>query len=180
MDRSARPLVTTSKRAAVALAGLGAALAAGFWIMGPERTWALFGPADLGPVRFETLERRTRPNDALACPSGLCNARADLTPPIFDASAAALRAAFGRVVAAEPRMRLADADDLVPSERWVQRSERLGFPDTIDVRFVDLGQRRSTLAIYSRSQIGWSDRGVNRARIERLLEGLTRELARGA
>jgi hypothetical protein len=35
-------------------------------MVGPEWIWSLFGPPDLGPVTFETLERRATPNDALA------------------------------------------------------------------------------------------------------------------
>jgi uncharacterized protein (DUF1499 family) len=50
----------------------------------------------------------------------------------------------------------------------------LGFPDTIVVRFLDLPDGRSTLAIYSRSRFGESDFGVNHARLERWLGKLTR------
>ena len=64
--------------------------------------------------------------------------------------AAKLRAAFGWVIAAEPH-------------RYVQRSALMGFPDTIVVRFFDRAGGRSTLALYSRSQLGHVDMGVNRA-----------------
>jgi uncharacterized protein (DUF1499 family) len=43
---------------------------------------------------------------------------------------------------------------------------------------VPVGDSRSTLAIYSRSQLGRSDLGVNLARIERWLDKLTREVAK--
>lgn len=137
-----------------------------------ERLYALVGPADLGPVVFETLQRRNSPNDALACPPGLCNARSDVVPPVFAATASDLRVALSRVLAREAHLQLADADDLVPSERYVQRTPLMRFPDTIDVRFIDLPDGRSTLAIYSRSQLGTHDLGANRARIERWLDGL--------
>src|SRR6516165_742003 len=31
---------------------------------GPERIWNIFGPPDLGAISFETLKRRSTPNDA--------------------------------------------------------------------------------------------------------------------
>ena len=52
-------------------------------MVGPEWIWSFFGPPDLGPVAFETLERRTTPNDALACPPHFCKATSDLVPPLF-------------------------------------------------------------------------------------------------
>jgi len=81
-----------------------AAFIAAFFLAGPERVWALFGPADLGPVAFETLERRSTPNDALACPPGICKAASDVTPPEYGVGAADLRLAFGKMIAAEPRI----------------------------------------------------------------------------
>jgi uncharacterized protein (DUF1499 family) len=51
--------------------------------------------------------------------------------------------------------------------RYVQRSRVLRFPDTINVKVAALPGGGSTVLIYSRSQLGRSDLGVNRARIER-------------
>jgi len=59
--------------------------------------------------------------------------------------------------------------------RYVQRTKIMRFPDTVNVRFIDLGDGRSTIALYSRSQLGESDFGVNRARIERWLGKLQKE-----
>jgi hypothetical protein len=158
-----------------AAAGLLAA-AAGFWLFGPERLWNLFGPADLGPVTFETLERRTTRTDALACPPSLCPAPADIVPPVFPVDVTALRKAFARAMATERRLTLVGIDDRTPADRYVQRSERMRFPDTIVVRYLRLGENRSTLAIYSRSQLGRYDLGVNLARIERWLDKLRQEV----
>jgi hypothetical protein len=58
---------------------------------GPEWVWRLFGPPDLGPVTFETLRRRTTPNDALACPPHFCKATSDLVPPLFAVDVNGLR-----------------------------------------------------------------------------------------
>ena len=140
-----------------------------FFAVGPDRFWRLARPPDLGPVAFETLERRATPNDALACPPGFCRAAGDHAPPVFAISAADLRRAFAAMVAGEPRVKRVAIDDAAMTERWIQRSRIMKFPDTIDVRFLDLPGGRSTLALYSRSQLGSGDMGVNRARIERWL-----------
>lgn len=150
--------------------------AAGFWLFGPERLWSLFGPADLGPVTFETLERRATRTDALACPPSLCPAPADILPPVFPVDVIALRKAFARAIATERRLTLVGIDDRMPADRYVQRSERMRFPDTIVVRYLRVGEKSSTVAIYSRSQLGHSDLGVNLARIERWLDKLRQEV----
>jgi uncharacterized protein (DUF1499 family) len=154
----------------VAFAGaIVVAAGSAFVLIGPERLWSAIGPADLGPVDFETLERRESPNDALVCPPRLCKARSDLEAPAFAVDAKGLRAAMAKVIASEPRITAVDtaADGL--TDRYVQRSALLGFPDTIVVRYLDLPGGTSTVAIYSRSQLGYGDRGVNKARIERWL-----------
>lgn len=154
------------------LAVLAIAAAAAFFVVGPAQLWALFGPADLGPVAFETLQRRASPNDALACPATLCAAKSDLAPPRYAVDARSLRAAMAAMIASEPNLVRVDVDETAGTERYIQRSARLGFPDTIVVRYLDEPGARSTLAIYSRSQIGRSDLGANKARIERWLAKL--------
>ncbi len=148
---------------------------AAFFIAGPERVWSLFGPADLGPVNFETLKRRASPNDALACPQGVCIAKSDVTPPVFAVGAPDLQKAFAKVIASEPRVELVASDAGGLTQRYVQRTSIMRFPDTVVVRFIDLGDGRSTIALYSRSQLGEGDFGVNRARIERWIEKLSKE-----
>jgi uncharacterized protein (DUF1499 family) len=129
----------------------------------------VFGSPDLGPVDFEMLVRSKKPNTALACPVGFCrNASADFDPGIYAVTDEVLRAAFTRHALDQPGVipvyRHAQAG-LPTQDRYVQRSAMMQFPDTIDVRFVALSTSTSTLAIYSRSQIGHSDFGVNLARI---------------
>ena len=148
------------------------AMVGAFIVVGPERVWNLFGPADLGDISFETLERRTTPNDALACPTELCSAKSDIVPPLFAVSASDLQLAFSKVIASEERVTKAAASARDKTERYIQRSRLMGFPDTIVVRFLEQPEGRSTIALYSRSQLGRGDFGVNRARIERWLEKL--------
>ena len=148
-----------------------------FLIIGPAPIWSLFGPADLGPVEFETLQRRTSPNDALACPNDLCKAASDLVPPVFAVDARTLRQAFAEVIGSERNIRPVGSDETALTQRYVQTSALLGFPDTIVVRFIQMPGSRSSVAIYSRSQLGRSDFGVNKARIERWLEKLKQKAA---
>jgi uncharacterized protein (DUF1499 family) len=146
-----------------------------FFLVGPERIWSFFGPPDLGPVAFETLVRRTTPNDALACPPNFCKARSNLVPPLFGVDVAALRVAMAKLIASEQRIALIETNDTALTERYIQRSALMQFPDTIVVRYIEQPEGRSTLAIYSRSQLGHSDLGVNLARLERWL-GKLRQL----
>ncbi len=158
------------------IAAFAAAVSGTVVLLGPERIWTLFGPADLGPVLFESLRRRDTPNDALACPFDLCPAKIDVEPPEFAVAPSELREAFSRAILPERRLTLVDIDDRMSTDRYIQRSEKMRFPDTIVVRFLERPGGRATIAIYSRSQLGYADMGVNRARIERWLEKLDQEV----
>lgn len=140
---------------------------AGFWLYGPERIWARSGPADLGDVDFATLVRRDTPNDALACGEGLCAAKPDMAAHVFAVPAADLFYRIQQAVAEEPRLVLMAKEPERGVLRYVQRSAVLRFPDTINVKVVGLPDGRSTVLLYSRSQIGRGDLGVNRKRLER-------------
>jgi uncharacterized protein (DUF1499 family) len=146
--------------------GLGYGLWRG-WETGLERTWqGLFGLPDLGPVEFATLKRRSTPNDALICSADLCpQAQPDAEPPVFSIPGTRLRSLVSEVALAEPGTTLLDRGQ--EQDRYLVRTRLMRFPDTVVVQVFDRGQGASTLALYSRSQIGRSDFGVNRRRIER-------------
>jgi uncharacterized protein (DUF1499 family) len=145
-----------------------------FLVVGPVKVWTWLGPADLGPVAFETLQRRKSPNDALACPQGLCTAKIDVPSPIYKGSAKELREAFAKVIVLEPQVERVDTNNDTLTDRYVQRSKLMQYPDTLVVQFIDRPDGRATLALYSRSQVGESDLGVNRQRIDRLLLSLAK------
>jgi uncharacterized protein (DUF1499 family) len=146
--------------------GLGYGLWRG-WEMGFERTWqGLFGSPDLGPVEFATLKRRPTPNDALICPRDICpQAQPDAEPPVFPVPSAHLRSLVSEVALSEPGTSLLDKGQ--EQDRYLVRTRFMRFPDTVVVQVFDRGQDASTLALYSRSQIGSSDFGVNKRRLER-------------
>jgi uncharacterized protein (DUF1499 family) len=148
-----------------------------FVMAGADRFWRVFGEPDLGDVKFEQLKRRASANDALACPNGMCSAKVDIVTASYRVTARDLRAAFAKVIASEQLVATVGTNEAELSDRYIQRTPRLGYPDTIVVKFIDQQQGQSTLAIYSRSQFGESDFGVNKARIERWLLKLAEQVA---
>lgn len=162
----------------VVLAIVAVSMARGDRSYGIGRFWDLVGGKVEQEQRDWSALRRSRSgNDALICPPGLCGvARVDARPPIFLAAPDRLREALDRLLAEEPDtvevFRSADGLQV----RVVVRSHWLRFPDLVDLRVVDLGGERATLALYSTSRIGLSDLGVNRARLDRWLATLASAL----
>ena len=109
------------------------------------------------------------PNDALACPLSFCQGRANYTVPIFQLSKAVLTVRVQEIIKSEPRTTLIHSNPNLDQLIFVQRSRLFGFPDTIWVQFVDL-RSESSLIIYSRSNYGYWDFGVNRKRVKSLLK----------
>jgi hypothetical protein len=147
--------------------GSAALVAAAVLVMAPGRVWQMIGPPDLGEVDFAALVRRETPNDALACRPEFCPARSDIEAPVFAEPADEMYRVVDAAVAGEPRLEKLAGDAAQGTLRYVQRSRVLRFPDTINVKVAALPGGGSTVLIYSRSQLGRSDLGVNRARIER-------------
>jgi hypothetical protein len=161
--RAIPPIAKVSFAAGLAVAALGLGLR-GFMNSTAQDRLLPGEPADIARLRSPL----PRPG-FLACPSGYCRAGEAMPSPIFEMSWAHLRDAWGRMIAAEPRV-IEVAED-VPSRRsvYVAHTAVLGFPDVVTVEFVALGSHRSSIALYSRSRYGRSDFGTNRRRIERWL-----------
>lgn len=112
------------------------------------------------------VEMSTSPNDYRVAPGELATGRVDREAPVYDERAIILAQAWDDfVLSQQDVVRIAG----LPSElmmTYVQRTPRLKIPDYISVKFIDLGENRTTIAIYSRSRYGYGDMGVNKARIE--------------
>ncbi len=149
---------------------------------GIDDLWhTVVGAPDLGPVAFEVLARRSRPNDALACPEGFCrNARPDIVSPVFPVPAERLRELVAGVAREDPETQIVYSARFEDQDRYVARTRIMRFPDTINVLIIPISADASTLALYSRSQIGYSDWGVNRKRLERWLERIAQRTGRQA
>ncbi|MEM9058876.1 MAG: DUF1499 domain-containing protein [Pseudomonadota bacterium] len=116
-----------------------------------------------------TAERTGRPNDYVIAPESLSDIDADLASPVFAIPPRDLMFLFDSVASAGG-MRIAGSVDEMHAT-YVQRSMVLGYPDYISVRAVEV-EGGSALVIYSRSRFGYSDMGVNKARIDRWLAQL--------
>lgn len=145
-----------------------------FWIAALARAGLL--PADvLTFPGFDDLQRRRSGNDALACPAGGCaRQNAEFEVPVFEMPANELLARIHQAALAEPRT---VRSDIAPQQDFRidfrQTSAIFRFPDIISVEVFALGPQRSTFAIWSRSVVGLSDFGVNRARVARWLAAIS-------
>jgi uncharacterized protein (DUF1499 family) len=113
-----------------------------------------------------TLERTGRPNDFLVCPEARCAAAADRLPPVLQLAAADQLRLWEEVVTASPRTRILQVNETELLIHAEQRSRLMRFVDTIVVRVIPAADGRSTFAAYSRSEVGYSDMGVNQGRLE--------------
>ena len=127
-------------------------------------------------IAFETLIRSPKPNTCLVAPEGLCkNAQADFAPQTFPKAATALYDSVTQLISAERHWGklLTDKDNL--RLRFVAITPFMRFKDDVDIQIIASPETESaTLAIYSRSRVGYSDFGANRKRIVKLLADLTR------
>lgn len=151
------------------LAGLAALL---FFAVG----CSLNAGTDVGPMDLRTIDRATSPNDALACPMGTCKAEGDLESPVFRVTREKLMIHAKQVIAGQSRIKLIASDAQLDQLVYVQRSKFLGFPDTIWIQGVTVGAGSSVI-IYSRSNYGYSDFGVNRDRVNVWLDDIQRSIA---
>ena len=69
-------------------------------------------------------------------------------------------------LANEPRTELVARDAAGLKLVFVQRSRLFRFPDTVNIAITPIGGDAAGLAIYSRSNYGHGDLGVNAARVQ--------------
>lgn len=120
------------------------------------------------PRDLRTIERSGAPNDALACPAGLCRAEAEVASPVLAVGVDVLLSRVREMLAREPRTELVAEHGGLRQLVYVQRSAVIGFPDTIRVQVVAAGEGSAAI-LYSRSEYGHWDFGVNEARVRRWL-----------
>jgi uncharacterized protein (DUF1499 family) len=119
---------------------------------------------DSAPRDLRELARSSSPNDSLACPPATCAAEPNFESPTLRLPAARLGEIVREVIAGEARTTLVDEDPELAQSVFVQRSRVFRFPDTIWIQVVDLKPRASVI-VYSRSNVGRWDLGVNAQRV---------------
>lgn len=140
------------------------------FLASPAKFWMrMVGNPDLGPVDFTTLAKSPDPNQYLLCPINICKLETpDDEPKTYPFNAQILKQKFLDVISDKNTEMIKQDEHTV---RFIARSSILQFPDTVSVEFFDI-EKGSTMAIYSRSQIGYSDFGTNESRVRRWLEKL--------
>ena len=139
----------------------------------------------LPPADLATLRRSGKPNSALAAPAGFRPAAgrdAEFTTRRYPVPAATLLAALRRVAAGRERCYdLANPGASSGRADWVERSAVCNWPDVISAQATDDpapgAAPSSTLILHSRSVYGYSDFGVNAARVRAWLAALDAALA---
>lgn len=130
-----------------------ALLAAGGW------AWVNLAPGD--PARWHAdpvaAAGTGRPNEAFVRPDA---------SPVYPEAPERLLRRLDAVALAEPRTARLAGDPAEGFVTYVQRSRLIGYPDYVSVRAIPEGDG-ARLAIWSRSRFGYSDLGVNRARVDR-------------
>ena len=128
---------------------------------------------------FQTLVRPASPNTYLLCPDDFCELAApDMVAPRFAESPRDLFRLVTRLVRSEKRARDVLEDPGLLAIRYVAVTSFLKFKDDVDIRVLPSesgGKPKdpgSTLAIYSRSRLGYSDLGANAKRVSNLIEKL--------
>lgn len=156
--------------------------AAGAVAYGREALWEdLFGPPDLGAYSFDKPTRTGKPNDALACPAGACpDVGTVMETHLFAVDAPVLYAAVREEMADAFRVRMAEEDPQRGHLRAVVFTPLMRLPDTLTAEVRSAGPGRSSLYLYSRSKIGYSDLGTNEERLKTLLRHLRWTLPRVA
>ena len=121
--------------------------------------------ADTVGVEFATLVRPSSPNTYLVCPRDRCAAAPDEDGPIYAVPAAQLFERVRTLLSAEPRTEVVQQQPELLRLVLVQRSAFFRFPDTITLQVFPLPDGGATFAMYSQSNYGYGDFGVNKDRV---------------
>jgi len=144
-------------------------------LLDQEKLQAIFGGGgELPRLDFAALEREAESESYLICPSEACSrANPDDTAPTFSVPVERLRAGLIEYVEASPGVRSYRLDPERNQFVFLVPAPDKATPDVVTVRLYPAGDGGSSLAIYSRSEVGRSNRSVHRARVKRWLAALS-------
>lgn len=150
----------------VAIGGLG------WFLVVSDKDGSLFGEnlqnGTLDKVSFATLVPDT--NSYLLCPANLCRGGSpDGETAIYDVGVAGLSRALFAYTDRHAGITLRERDLMNWQFDLSEYAQGENFPHVITVKFIPIREDKSTIAIYSRSVVGSSDKETHRERVERWL-----------
>ncbi len=129
------------------------------------------GRGTLEEIDFETLVLAGEGEEYLVCPVTFCRqAEPHEGPGIYAVPASRMRDILLNYVDSQPDVEIRKLDIINRQFEFIERSPNLRIPDLIAVQIIDLGENRSTLAIYARSFDGAVAPGHNESKIRRWLQ----------
>lgn len=119
------------------------------------------------------LTRPSSPNSAFAAPEACSTvAEVDLKAPVFALPATELFGVALALWSVEPRVTCVYSDVDALRAAFIAKTAVFRFKDDIYVEFVPIGTDQSSVIMYSKSRVGYSDLGVNRKRVDQWLNVL--------
>lgn len=124
-------------------------------------------------ISFKSLKRPPKPNTCLVAPENHClAAEPDFEPPELDRTGRGLFSKLSEIIAAERSFGKVTADAEQLRLKFVATTGLMRFKDDVDIEVIPLENGKATLAIYSRSRVGYSDMGANQKRVRKLIHEL--------
>ncbi len=117
-----------------------------------------------------TAAKPSTPNSYRIGPEG--TESADAEAPTFSQDSTSVGEAFSEMVNGQSSVEILAGSEADGFVTYVHRTTVFGFPDYISVRFIDLDDGGSTIAVFSRSRLGQSDLGVNEKRVTEWIAAL--------
>lgn len=131
-------------------------------------------------IDFTTLAVPKSPHFYLLCPHGYRNESTQDTSPVFKASMESLKVAVFSTLNNVARNRLINENEHANQYTFEFRSLLFRLPNTLHIQFIFLSQTETTLAVFSHSNYGYYDFGVNKRRVKRLIRKVQRMLQKEA
>ena len=131
-------------------------------------------------INFSTFQRPSKPNNYLLSDQ-TGGSPADGGSVAYPVDEKTLKQAILQALVGEPRLEVVEAAPDASQWKFVQRSQIFRFADDIVIEFApaDGVENGTKLSIFSASRVGYSDMGVNKARVNRWLDKLADQLGKG-
>ena len=126
-------------------------------------------------IDFQTFKRPAKPNSWFVAPDGFTDTGLpDETSPVFDRTPAALFQDIMQMIAARDDWKITASDPAAGRISFIAVTKLLRFKDDVDILVLPVPghDHQSTLVVYSRSRVGYSDLGTNGKRVNALLSAL--------